>query len=255
MVASSISTRHWITKRAARECGANAIMFQQKQRPNDNCPFCGESESVLHVYKCQDPKVKDVWRKCTYELETDLQHQQTDPDLILQLCQGLLQWQQGIVPDNYAYINQQTQIGWDGVLEGCLGNHWVDAQGQFYTNNSIQKSGAGWAELVIRKLWKIAWSMWEHRNTKEHSNDIENETNTIRAQVDVELARGGEGLYGSAHMFTEQEIEKVKGSNLAYQRAWLRNVKVRRAYNSHQAEGTQQIQRMRRFMQRFLSRG
>jgi hypothetical protein len=92
MQMSTSQTRHWIIKRAAQDCGANAIMFQRKQRDYDTCPFCPTTESVLHVYKCQSNDVKEIWQKSIYHLENDLKELQTDPNIIAQLCQGLLQW-------------------------------------------------------------------------------------------------------------------------------------------------------------------
>jgi actin-related protein len=50
MKQSTTQTKHWIIKRAARNCGANAVLCQRRQRKDDKCPFCGESETVMHVY-------------------------------------------------------------------------------------------------------------------------------------------------------------------------------------------------------------
>jgi hypothetical protein len=111
MDTSSLSTRHWITKRAAQECGANAILFKRRQRPDDKFPFCGETASALHVYKCQNTNDVDVWRQCIYKLEEVLRQHQTDPNITIQLSQGLLQWQQNQLVGAKEYIIQQSQIG------------------------------------------------------------------------------------------------------------------------------------------------
>jgi hypothetical protein len=55
---SHYQTKHWITKRAARNYGANAVLFQRNQRKVDRCPFCGESETVVHVYNCKYQEVQ-----------------------------------------------------------------------------------------------------------------------------------------------------------------------------------------------------
>jgi hypothetical protein len=46
-----IQSRYLIIKRVARFCDTNAMLYQQKQRPKDECPFLKEPETVLHVYK------------------------------------------------------------------------------------------------------------------------------------------------------------------------------------------------------------
>jgi hypothetical protein len=254
MQTSSVQTRHWIVKRAAQDCGTNAIMFQRKQRAYDTCPFCTESESVLHVYRCQAQEVKELWRKSIYELEQELIKYQTDPEIVSQLCQGLLQWQNGTLDNTKELIVHQSVIGWNGILEGCLSQVWVDEQDQFYSNNNIQKSGLGWAQLVIKRLWKIAWSLWENRNLKEHEQDTYREASKLQSQVEEEISVGAEGVPGLAFMFSEGEIEKVRGTNMAYKRAWLRNIKVRRKRAEQHDEDSRTMQSMRNTMRRFLNR-
>jgi hypothetical protein len=114
---------------------------------------------VIHVYRCQDKEVKELWRKNIYELEQQLKSCQTSPDIILQLVNGLLHWQDGTLQGTVNLITKQSIIGWNGILEDCLGLHWLKEQETYYSTNSIKKNGLGWAQLVIRKMWKIAWNM------------------------------------------------------------------------------------------------
>jgi hypothetical protein len=80
---STIQTRHWTVKREA-----GIVEFQRKQK--DRCPFCGHTEMVKHVYKCQDIKVLDGWEQCIWLLEKEMTEYQTDIiKIIEQLCSGL----------------------------------------------------------------------------------------------------------------------------------------------------------------------
>jgi hypothetical protein len=36
-----------------------------------------------------------------------------------------------------ALINKQSDIRWDGFLEGCIGHHWQAKQHQFFYNITI----------------------------------------------------------------------------------------------------------------------
>jgi hypothetical protein len=85
--------------------------------------------------------VKDIWRKSIYKLEQELIRYQTDPEIVSQLFQGLLKWQNGTLNNTKELIAHQSVIGWNGIIEGHLSQVWVHEQDLFYSNNSIQKSG------------------------------------------------------------------------------------------------------------------
>jgi hypothetical protein len=79
MKSSTLQVRHWIVKRAAQDCGANAILFKRRQRLNDECPFCKQPETVKHVYKCQHAEVDERWKICLNEFKEALEMERTDP--------------------------------------------------------------------------------------------------------------------------------------------------------------------------------
>jgi hypothetical protein len=148
MKSSTIQTRHWIIKRAAQDCRANAILMRRKRRDNDKCPLCGQSETVLHVYKCQDKRVKNVWEQCIYELEQVMIENNTDPEIRTQLCQGLVSWQSDSLKETHDLITTQSLIGWDGIMEGCIGTHWIAQQQMFYSreaNKKVVRNGLLWS--------------------------------------------------------------------------------------------------------------
>jgi hypothetical protein len=251
MRSSTNSTKHWVIKRAARDCGANAILFQRRKKGDDKCPFCSNKETVMHVYTCQHQQVQDIWGKAIYDLEIELIKQQTAPEIIKELSNGLMQWQKGKTQITGSLIQDQNKIGWNGILEGCLGKHWIVQQGKYYSKHKIKKREEKWATLVVRRLWKIAWALWEHRNDKEHTNDKEKEYTELQMAVEEEIAKGWSDLQDADFMFTEDELNKARGKNLAYKRAWLRNVQGRRT--AAQLDPQQrEMQAMRRNMYRFL---
>jgi hypothetical protein len=90
----------------------------------------------------------------------------TNPNIISQLSQGLRGWRQGNLPNHLPMVFDQSQIGWNATLEGILGRHWTDEQNIYHSEVSQATSGKKWAHLVIRKLWRIAWDLWEHRNAE-----------------------------------------------------------------------------------------
>jgi predicted Ser/Thr protein kinase len=109
--------------------------------------------------------------------------------------------------------------------------------------------------MVIRKLWKIAWDIWQHRNHQEHCDDKQKEWERIQQEVQLEIQKGNEGIVDTAFMFMEDEIEKVKDGHMAYAKAWLRNLKARKRFTQRHSEGSSEIQQMRNLMRRFLNMG
>ena len=128
MKLSPVASRNWIIKRAARDCGANAVRLRRKERQDDLCPFCSKSETVEHIYLCQDPKVQEIWDRAINEFGQYLQSIGTDPNISSQLLTGLQQWRSGVLSTNLPMIADQSKIGWNGILEGILGRHWKEEQ-------------------------------------------------------------------------------------------------------------------------------
>jgi hypothetical protein len=256
MKTASIQTKQWIIKRAANECGSNSILFQRSQRADDKCPFCGERETPIHVYQCQNTEVKELWRKLLYGLENELLQQQTDPAIAKQLCYGLLLWQEK--QNNIGgqrLLETQSKIGWNGIMEGCLGEEWKMEQELFFKENAIKKSGERWAQLVIRKLWKIAWEIWQHRNKRSHLQDEQYELERVRSQVSDEIIKGFEEICEDKYLFSDSELEKVQGAgcSMAYAKAWLRNIRIRREKAQSRPQESREIELMRGNMYRFLN--
>ena len=135
MQESTIRQRHWISKRAARDCGCNYIRMKQRERIDDNCPSCGGCETVLHVITCPSPETSQLWETTIRDLQTWMLDNGTDPFITDSLIQGLHAWRRDPVgeptfDDSNLLLDAQSQIGWNGVLEGCLGREWTSRQSQ-----------------------------------------------------------------------------------------------------------------------------
>jgi hypothetical protein len=131
MASVPVTQRQWITKRAARECGANAVLYKRKAIDNEACALCGESETVLHVLQCQDHRARQQWHKALMEFKGWLELKDSDPVIVEQLILGLRQWQANntlIRNEGQMLLKAQDIVGWDGILEGCLSLEWGVAQ-------------------------------------------------------------------------------------------------------------------------------
>jgi len=92
-----------------------------------------------------------------------MKQQQTDPTLTSSLIAGLQAWREGTTTENDAPApTQQSQIGWGAVLEGWLGMEWCAQQEAYWTQWKRKKSSCCWTVELIKKLWDVAWDMWDH---------------------------------------------------------------------------------------------
>lgn len=103
----------------------------------------------------------------------------TNPDIVNKICNGLSQWRQSgrVIPTAAEddLTMQQNIIGWNGLLEGGFSSAWAKAQQVYFNKISSYRTGFKWQVEACRRIWKIPWSMWKHRNDIEHANDLQKE--------------------------------------------------------------------------------
>jgi hypothetical protein len=257
MKESTIQQRHWISKRAARDCGCNYIRFKRKERKDDGCPFCGARETVVHVLTCPSAEPTQVWEKSLTELKCWMEQQGTDPSITHSLLLGLQTWRQDpespTFYSNDQLIHQQSIIGWNSVLEGCLGSHWQIQQGMFFKGQNSRRSSHRWMSQLIRRIWKIPWDLWLNRNQKEHQQDLEKMRAQLHQEVQEQISQGHGDIHDLLQFFHPHELEKVNTMrDPIYVRAWLRNVKAGRRRDTLRRGTNEELRRMRAVMRAFL---
>jgi len=104
--------------------------------------------------------------------------EQLDPQLIKVLIMELQAWHNG-KPHTCTspLVQQQLEIGWDAALDGWLSLDWQATQEAYWLQWHQCKSSKRWTAELIKKLWNIAWKMWEHcngalLNSANHQADI-----------------------------------------------------------------------------------
>mgnify|MGYP000032035169 CR=1 FL=1 len=60
---------------------------------------------------------------------------------------------------------QQNDIGWQAMAKGWTTEEWAIIQQEYYKLIGSRKTGKRWLVEIIKKLWLIAWDMWEHRKS------------------------------------------------------------------------------------------
>jgi hypothetical protein len=98
----------------------------------------------------------------------------SDPRLVDALCNGLLNWQkQGHGPEHTEHAGLiQDILGWQLALEGCMSKSCIETQSEYLHSIHSTKNPLRWLSAIIKKLWQIAWSLWDLHNSTEHAQDI-----------------------------------------------------------------------------------
>jgi len=101
----------------------------------------------------------------------------SDPQLILSLTQGLQAWWEEEAPLCKSMAEKmQAKVGWSMVLDGWLILKWRAQEEAYWEQWKRQKSSKQWTAELIEKLWNIAWDLWDHSNEALHNSETNNAT-------------------------------------------------------------------------------
>jgi len=102
------------------------------------------------------------------------------------------------------FLNDQDNIGTQYLWDGWLCRGWREYQDQIWKQSRSCKSSQRWTSEIIKKLWNVAWDMWEQRNEALHNStinrelilekDVNKQIRTVYATRPGRLARADLGL-------------------------------------------------------------
>lgn len=186
MRSSSATTQRWISRTTSGFCATGVMMHRRKERKTPNCPRCGQVEDVQHIWLCKHDTSK-IWEKALANLCTWMTAQGTHPDVTTNIIKGLSGWQSGMpaslvsaAPWIQEALVRQEESGWRNFFEGFVVVDWRTAQNRYYAHIGSRRSSRRWVSALIRKMWQIAWDLWEHRNgylQNEENNMMSSEVN------------------------------------------------------------------------------
>jgi hypothetical protein len=226
-----LNRRIFILKHATGFCGVGKIMERNMQRETASCPRCGKLEDTHHVIQCSGSGAQEVWEQSLLQLEKWMSDRGTDPALASQLLAFLNSWHsQDISPRLSNYTIAQSLIGWHNAFEGWLAADISNAQQYFYSASRSLRTGRRWLIELIKKLWGIAWDMWEHRNGILHQQDNEvTRISTHRLHVRVsdayQLLRTM-ALPAADYHLIQTPLRTLKKKHTDYIKAWLVQAKA-----------------------------
>ena len=157
-----------------------------KDPSSSHCPCCNSpDETFEHILQCKAPAVVTARDKASTKLRSIPQARESLAWKVL--YQALLNWLQfgnkmtHPCLDNYflkpgqrtlleTALKDQDKIGWDFAMRGYLSTSWVTMEA--YGKNDPTQTRQSWLKAIIKALWRFNKTMWTHRNSILHSNEI-----------------------------------------------------------------------------------
>jgi hypothetical protein len=124
-------------------------------------------EDATHVWKCHGEGADNVWFRSLDSLREWMDKHDTDPDLVDLLVSMLQAWRDEVTPTEAPYglqllLTRQLELGGQALIEGKLSYEW-EACNQAYLNFiHSHQTGKRWVVQLIKRLWDIAWDLWDH---------------------------------------------------------------------------------------------
>jgi hypothetical protein len=155
----------------------------------------------------------------------------TDPDLATLLIDMLCSWRdEATLPNTPAYglellAIRQQELGGQALLEGRMSYEWEACQQAYLTFIRSRRTGKRWSTQIIKKLWEIAWDLWEHRNGILHYQAVNHAINIDTIHLDTRVQSIFRKLLGTAPL-TDRHLVQGSLSDLLqkpwhYKRTWL----------------------------------
>jgi hypothetical protein len=235
MLSSPMNRQHWISKSVSGFCSTGKMMVRRKERETDACPRCGNPEDVEHVWRCAHD-TDELWNRALSDLQSWLDNSDSHPALSALIIEGLRQWRYGDtaviakfrVPWIRELARKQGECGWRNFFEGMLLRDWYDAIRDHFQTIHSKKSPRRWISALIRKMWQIAWDLWEHRNGFLHDKD----TTIISIQTDAKIVQefniGAQHLDHATKALFRVGVQAVLSKPLDVKQQWLRRVDAAR---------------------------
>jgi hypothetical protein len=235
MASLPIQRQHWISKTTTGFCSTGRMMVRRKERESDACPRCGEPEDIVHVWQCAHDTDK-LWTKALSDLQSWLDSNGSHPEITNLIIDRLSRWRSGDttaastprIPWLQELAKKQDQCGWRNFFEGFLLTDWYAIITLHLTRTRSRKSPRRWISALIRKMWLIAWDLWEHRNGYLHVKDSSILISQLDAQIAEQFETGVTSLDSDTKSLFQQGLPFILTRPMDVKQQWLRRVRAAR---------------------------
>lgn len=259
-----VKRQHFISKHSVGMCGIGKCILCWKKWDTDGCPRCNQQEMAAHVWACARQGAENAWDTACNQLQEWLESHQTDPEIAAAIIMGLWRWQHGSQDDTgYSWqirnaVDQQHNIGWQHMVEGWMCLEWEGGLQQAYLMSiGSTRMGRCCVVVLIRKLWMIAWDLWEHRNEV-----LYNQENLVSAQMAEKLDRDIQRTYCRAvsvlshtrdNYLLTAPVSQLLTRSIPCKQAWLTTTNTAiQVQRQHQCKWWQELNKMREVLHCWL---
>jgi hypothetical protein len=235
MAATPIPRQHWVSKTITGFCSTGRMMVRRRERTSDACPRCGEPEDVEHVWQCTSD-TDAIWSTALLNLKTWLDDKCTHPKMRDAILSGLNSWHYKVqdpfktsIPWLHELCAKQQKCGWRNFFEGLLLSDWRDAIQDYHRKLSSKKSPKRWISALIRKMWLIAWDLWEHRNGYLHNKEVSLLIQQVDSAISDQFSIGCADLDGSTRALFRGGLQAVLDKPFDVKQQWLRRIQQARS--------------------------
>jgi hypothetical protein len=195
------------------------------------------------------------------KLDEWLQDHETQPDIRRELINGMKAWSVGTVRRTFYNTPTQIQevllhqdaIGWTNLLEGCMDVGWTETQASYYKMIGSRRSGLRWTVAVIKKLWDVAWDLWEQRNGFLHDAEYQatlHDTASLDTEIRFHFRQGASHLPQRVQYLFEGSLTELLTTSVRHRQKWLKSVvaaremaNVRQALQDRSSAASRQLMR------------
>ena len=173
----SFAMRRFVAKWVSHHIAVGKMMGLRSARKESSCPCCGSPmETTIHVLRCQSLSSRQQWVKGLKTLGKWMTSTSTDPEIQAAIYFALRQFNKEGNYETYVdpslpigelrdCVIAQSKIGWTGFLEGLISPKWAKVQQLYFRQIGSRRTGLRWATGLSKELWKLVFSMWDHRNS------------------------------------------------------------------------------------------
>ena len=147
----------------------------------------------------------------------------------------------------------QDLLGWDHFLEGVLSTNWAATQHLYYMGLNKRNSGHRWLTLLIKKLWQIAWDIWDYRNDVNVTVNHQTQDQQITTEIQASLRNPVPA--SATFLLSADVVSPLQPSvPLSRKRAWLTSLNAHLEYDRRKRSRPEpsEISGMQKILKNFL---
>ncbi len=145
------------------------------------------------------------------------------------------------LPRTLPFLEDQEEIGTQYIWDGWLCHGWREYQDQIWKQAKSHKSSRWWTTKLIKKLWNVAWDMWEQHNEALHDSSI-NREEILEKAVNDEIQwiyEAGPGQLSRTDLsLMQQPVDHQLQLPLNTKRQWLETIKAAVHWKALHEHGT-----------------